>query len=949
MAYDLHALGPTGFQDLGAALCVRCFGAGVQVMGSGRDGGRDMYYRGSLIWTKSEDQPAEAWDGYTVFQVKHKATLGRADEDVAWLWAQFKAELDRWTDPRSDRREVPDHLLLVTNVALTPFPGSGGHDRLIAAFDKYVSHLTDGSRDIDGGEERRERLARVRRIKSWRLWDANQVRSLLDAYGDVRRAFVGFLTVGDVLVAVAGSGGHLDMSELGPALSAHARTSLIGESNVYFDEAGSGDSAGTPLHEVAIDLPLIPTADAASTTAIRHVLARGEHCLKPGVGTIRGPRHIVLAGAPGNGKTTVSKFLVQAYRSAFLTDFEPLSPEHLEVMRGVGEALTRLSVEAPRNRRWPVRVDLAEYAQDQGPRGEASLTRYVAERVSARLNTAAIKPWLLASWLKQWPSFVMLDGLDEVTEPSVRKGLIQRIIEFAAEADAEGHDTLIVLTTRPMGYVENIAPTLFERVDMADLDLGTALAYGTLATRVRFRGDHERIDKVVAELKRAAADDSLRLLLRTPLQVLIVAIIIAGAGRLAPDRFSLFSGYYDTVFRRERSKPRIGIQRILQEHAPQINELHERVGFDLQVRSESSGRATAYLTSEELTGIAGAVLRDAGFKPDREHGDLLTQVVTAATHRLVLIAPRGNDGLGFDVRSLQELMAAAHLTNGPPDVVAARLRLAAPNPHWRNTWLFAAGRLFASNQTHNYDSVVDLVETLDVDAGWRLGGVLPVGPSLALEIVDDGMAQSLPKWRDRLFHHGMNGLADPSFGELAAGTCLRLARRGDVERRLVAAHIRAGLSAGLRVRTATARLQDHIADLVADNPALALGLPAIKPAAGASAPAVDIRTGWSGFDDEIATYPLRGDEAQALQWAAAALRTMGAVDAESASDATSTPDGEHAAVMIAEALALPDVARGLDAALAHIAEVAAPLLGYLAGGPVATIHRQPVGGLLTNP
>lgn len=59
---------------------------------------------------------------------------------------------------------------------------------------------------------------------------------------------------------------------------------------------------------------------------------------------------------------------------------------------------------------------------------------------------------------------------------------------------------------------------------------------------------------------------------------------------------------------------------------------------------------------------------------------------------------RGADGYGFDVRSLQELMAAMHLTTASPPPVEARLRLAAANPHWRNAWIFAAGRLFSTYQ-----------------------------------------------------------------------------------------------------------------------------------------------------------------------------------------------------------------------------------------------------------
>ena len=83
MQHNLQRLGPTGFQDLAGALAVAAFGPGVQVMGAGRDGGRDLYHRGSLIWHRSKDAPGEVWDGYTVIQVKHKSELSARPLDHA--------------------------------------------------------------------------------------------------------------------------------------------------------------------------------------------------------------------------------------------------------------------------------------------------------------------------------------------------------------------------------------------------------------------------------------------------------------------------------------------------------------------------------------------------------------------------------------------------------------------------------------------------------------------------------------------------------------------------------------------------------------------------------------------------------------------------------------------------------------------------------------------------
>jgi hypothetical protein len=345
-----------------------------------------------------------------------------------------------------------------------------------------------------------------------------------------------------------------------------------------------------------------------------------------------------------------------------------------------------------------MRIDLAEYAHERGFEEDSTLIRYIAERVSKRSDLGNVMPSALLAWMKRWPWFLMLDGLDEVTEPAVRKRLIERVTELVTNAEADDCDLFVVLTTRPIGYTENIAPTQFERIDLDYLEPHQAVRYGVLVTTVRFRNDLDRIEKVIRQLNNAAEDEALRNLLRTPLQVLIMTIIISAAGRLAPDRFSLFWGYYDTIFRRERDK-QTSFNRILQEHGQQIQQLHERIGFELQARSEAGDRSNATLTHQELENFTWEVLHKAGFKPSGVDADLRSKIVAAATRRLVLIAPRGDEGYGFDVRSLQELMAAMHLTAGPLDVVTERLRTAAPSPHWRNTWVFAAGHVFSTPKT----------------------------------------------------------------------------------------------------------------------------------------------------------------------------------------------------------------------------------------------------------
>lgn len=99
-----------------------------------------------------------------------------------------------------------------------------------------------------------------------------------------------------------------------------------------FDEAG-GEPKGVPIHEVVTDLPTTNNTGQRGTF-VGTVLDRGEHVLKPSITTIEGPRHLIVTGAPGNGKSTISRFVVQAYRAALVSGGTDLGVEHREAIRG---------------------------------------------------------------------------------------------------------------------------------------------------------------------------------------------------------------------------------------------------------------------------------------------------------------------------------------------------------------------------------------------------------------------------------------------------------------------------------------------------------------------------------------------------------------------------------------------------------------------------------------
>ena len=82
-----------------------------------------------------------------------------------------------------------------------------------------------------------------------------------------------------------------------------------------------------------------------------------------------------------------------------------------------------------------------------------------------------------------------------------------------------------------------------------------------------------------------------------------------------------------------------------------------------------------------------------------------------------LLVPAEHDTVAFENRSHQEQMAGRALSNGTDEEIRERLHLTAPGPHWRNAWVFAAGRTFTEGADSRRDLIVTITETTDKRPG----------------------------------------------------------------------------------------------------------------------------------------------------------------------------------------------------------------------------------------
>ena len=761
--YDLTRLGAAEFEHLCQALYLRLLGRHVSVFGDGPDGGREATYTGRSQWTIGAEQ--EVWDGYQVLQAKFRARPLGTSADQQWFSQQVRNELATWRNPDSRRSKLgrrPEYLVLTTNVTLSATEGGG----------------------VDTIEDLLADFAANHGLKGWCVWHYDQICSYLDDAPAIRHAYAGLLTSGDVLSKLYEvlQGGAID---LGEAMKAHVAKDLLLERWVRLGQSGAEGNDRHTLDQVAVDLPAqrVERGYVEKIWAIAHLLAHGDRVLRRSVlAAESNVPHVVLVGGPGQGKTTLGQLLAQIYRVALLeSDADRFGRETATTVAAIQNNLREQEIPIPNNLRWPIRVDLASYAETVSGGQQTSLVRWLAQQITGR-GATNLTGSDLSTWLRSWPWLLVLDGLDEVTSPHAREHLFQCISEFLVDASREDADLFVVVTTRPQGYGNELSVEDFDQLTLRPLGRERALSYARRLASVRHHGDEEMRIQTLDRVDQATLEPLTARLMVTPLQVTIMFLLLERRSRAPQDRHGLFDAYYDTIYAREAGKPG-SLGQLLDQHRQDVNALHEQVGLRLQVLAETEVDLDASLPQTELHSFAVDRLVAEGHDSVAAQS-LAEQIVAAATDRLVLLVPKGTDEVGFEVRSLQEYMSARAMVTGPDNHVLDRLRVAAPAVHWRNTWLLAAGRVFATRE-HLRGPLLGLLR--EIDARSALTAVIPAGPELAIDLLADDVAARTPHFRRQLLAHALEILRLPpnSIDDRLAWLLHDLARTPDLRTTIV--------------------------------------------------------------------------------------------------------------------------------------------------------------------
>lgn len=690
--------------------------------------------------------PDQRWTGYTVVQAKQRERVGPPDQDLGWLRGQIRDELNAWD--AGTRSKLPNNLLFVTNARLSAVDTTGGVDQIV----RYAKNRLNETGIGDDGKPTAS--LKTQGLRNIFVWHRDTLNALISANTAIRDAFPALLTVGDLLTRLAALPGLIEPQHLAPLLVDHAQSTIRQEQWLRFDEAGDTPEERHRIDDVIVDLPARHDGRRLPSV-LNRIILRADQVTRSTVWESPYPRHLVITGAPGNGKSTVAQYLTQLYRAQFVRH-EANQAGVVELVNRTEKTLERIDVATPKNPRWPLRVDLATMAKEMGPAGGPNIKRWLADLVTASTELT-VEPASLSRWLAAWPALLVFDGFDEVTVPQLRHRIVDEIGSLLEWADSVDADLLMIITTRRTGYTERILPEHFDQIDLANFTTTEAIAYAQHITERRLHDDVAHRTHVLTRFDEAAANPAIERLLQTPLQVLILTIILGGSGALPTTRYQLFWTYFETVFKREANKDTTN-RSFFRDRKAAIIELHQIVGAILQKRCETTEEVVAKMPRSELSQIASQYMRDAGHD-DAEAETFAAKAFAIATQRLVLLTADEDDTVSFDVRSLQELMAGCRIVDGSDTEIRTNLEVTGLSPHWRNTWLFAAGKLALDSQ-HRRELLIAIVEHCDDAPDWP-AWLCPAGPELAAYILDDGLLADRPKDQTRLIDVALRSLDGP--------------------------------------------------------------------------------------------------------------------------------------------------------------------------------------------
>lgn len=678
MRYDFSKMGSDAFELMVRSLYQSELGIKCQQFGMGPDGQREWLYEGNI---KINNETL--YSGRTIGQVKYKYAQTKED-DYKWLEKNLKSELEQFK--QKDEEYIPNNYIFCTNVVLTPGKDHGIHDKIYKLADDY--------KDV---------------IPNIIIQGYDEICALLDNNRDVAITYYGHILSGDILNKLLR---ELHKNYM-PVITRFLARQIEEDMYTRMEQAGSVTEKKVSIEKVCVDINVTEEGYKSYKFA-KYVITKANAIVGYKKKSddqdheLDRDDNIVIVGGPGKGKSTICQFIAQMYRANFVAMSGYKNPS---IDNFVDDVIANKSYEITCCR-IPFIVVLKEYAawvRQRGNEDNKSLIQYISNKIQA-IEGTNIPIEEIRRLLSELPWIFMFDGLDEVPETSNRAeviGYIRQFINFdLKEASA---DCFIINTTRPQGYNNEFDETHCCHLEVNELTCDECEEYieklfNVMEEKIEYRQEY------IGIMKEALSDSTTSRLMKTPLQVTIIAIIVKSGGKPPHERYSLFNQYYETIINREKQKEVITT---LNDNIIWLEDIHLKIANRLQFESEKDENPSAEITSDTLRKIITEYIdenKDDDYKLDENIGEKFLNIIT---NRICFLNENRDGYYSFSIRSMQEYFAGTDLVKGYADKeVRENLENIAYKSYWRNVLLFALGYIEIERK-YLLDDIVELCNKMN--------------------------------------------------------------------------------------------------------------------------------------------------------------------------------------------------------------------------------------------
>lgn len=405
----------------------------------------------------------------------------------------------------------------------------------------------------------------------------------------------------------------------------------------------------------------------------------------------KGLPRVVIEGAPGQGKSTVTQFLCQLHRMILLKKDSEL--------QSVPDSLR------PQDVRLPLRVDLRDYATWLSGRSPFSLTdaagpheslspaleSFLAAQISSQSGGIQFSPEDLLASASQSSLLVVLDGFDEVADIQIRNRLVKEISDASTRLEGNSISNQFIVTSRPAAFANSpgFPKSEWQYIQILPLTRSVISAYTEKWMAGHNFDTRERQD-ILNVLEEKLEYPHVRELARNPMQLAILLALISTQGASLPDkRTVLYDRYIDIFLNRESEK-----SRIVRDNRELLIDMHRYLAWTLQVEAENDANA-GNISEQRLRDTLRTYLINLGHNPE-----LVDKLFVGMVERVVALVSRVQGTFEFEVQPLREYFAARYLydtaryvpagTSGSGSIMD-RFDALARNAYWLNVTRFYCG------------------------------------------------------------------------------------------------------------------------------------------------------------------------------------------------------------------------------------------------------------------